>query len=597
MSISRRIQKILPISLLLAAFLFGTQLNAASYTWNGSSSSAWGTAANWTPSGVPGSADVVTFDGSATNFVVALTSNRTVTAINVAANYTFTMGGNLITTDLDISSASTLSLQSGVGTIRVDGALSLGSNCHMVGSGASSVFLLMYGTVGMADLTASIGTKIYTDLHNATFMTSNVVFYDDIDLTNSANDNLILGNYDLYLGVNADIIGHTTDVGSSNGFVKTAAGDCDTGQGRLCKQYTGIGQTFKFPVGMDGEWYTPITITLSCLDAPLTSTVPFPHVSVRAVTNWGSSKGHPDQNQPSFDFGVYWVVKGAGLPFSTGPQFGFSGLMEFANKYRSGSADSLYSAQYKDNWEDACLNLGFWDLKGSVQVVETSGSYRSVPFGKYLSTANDCMYGYGDISCASNTGGTIPVELTSFSARYYDGSVRLKWQTATELNNHGFYVERSLDGENWEDISFIEGAGTSNVPLTYNYTDLLDRGLIDVPQIAYRLRQEDRDGTIDYSGIVYASTGAQPEGVELYKAYPNPFNPSTTLSFSLQEQAHVTLKVYNTFGQQVATVANTEFDAGFHTVEFEGASLPSGVYIAVLEASGAVQQQKLVLNK
>jgi hypothetical protein len=207
------------------------------------------------------------------------------------------------------------------------------------------------------------------------------------------------------------------------------------------------------------------------------------------------------------------------------------------------------------------------------------------------------MYGYGDISCGEAGGGPIPVELTSFSARYYDGTVRLDWQTATELNNHGFYVERSLDGEDWEEISFVEGAGTSNVPLKYMYTDRLMDMLRHAPTIAYRLRQEDRDGTVDYSGIVYAQTGVQPEGVELYKAYPNPFNPSTTLSFSLQEAAHVTMKVYNTFGQEVAMVANTNFDAGFHTVEFEGAELPSGVYIAVLDAAGSVHQQKLVLNK
>jgi hypothetical protein len=323
------------------------------------------------------------------------------------------------------------------------------------------------------------------------------------------------------------------------------------------------------------------------------------------VTNWGNPKGHPDHGQQNF--GVYWVVKGEGLPEATNgaPLFGFSGLMEFSNTYRAAQPDSIFSAMYKapigtsgyGNWEDVCLNTGYWDLKGSIQVLESTGDDRSCPFGRWLSQSAECMLGYGDISAGTNTGGTIPVELTSFSARYYDGTVRLDWQTATELNNHGFYVERSLDGENWEDISFVEGAGTSNVPLKYMYTDRLMDMLRHAPTIAYRLRQEDRDGTVDYSGIVYAQTGAQPEGVELYKAYPNPFNPSTTLSFSLQEAAHVTMKVYNTFGQEVAMVANTNFDAGFHTLEFEGAELPSGVYIAVLDAAGSVHQQKLVLNK
>ena len=89
----------------------------------------------------------------------------------------------------------------------------------------------------------------------------------------------------------------------------------------------------------------------------------------------------------------------------------------------------------------------------------------------------------------------------------------------------------------------------------------------------------------------------RPLSIEMYQAYPNPFNPSTTLSFSLQETVHVTLKVYNTFGQEVATVVNKAMDAGYHSVEFRGSELPSGMYIAVLEAAGNVQQQKLVLNQ
>jgi hypothetical protein len=310
---------------------------------------------------------------------------------------------------------------------------------------------------------------------------------------------------------------------------------------------------------------------------------------VRAVYNHNAQ--HPDANASS-TLWYYWSVKGHGMPASTG----LVGRVAFHAKYRS-QDPNIYSAIYSPNVEDMnpSLLLGSWYLNGSTNGYKQSDTWY-VEFGPYSTSSVGCMPGFGDISVGQGGGG-IPVELTSFSARYLDGSVRLNWQTATEINNHGFYVERSLDGENWEDVSFVSGAGTSNVPLTYSYTDLLTNIPKRVPQIAYRLRQEDRDGSTDYSGIVYASTGAQPEGVELYRAYPNPFNPSTTLSFSLQESAHVTLKVYNTYGQQVAIAADADFDAGFHTVEFEGSALPSGVYVAVFEAAGSVQQQKLVLNK
>ncbi|MFA6232928.1 MAG: T9SS type A sorting domain-containing protein [Bacteroidota bacterium] len=192
----------------------------------------------------------------------------------------------------------------------------------------------------------------------------------------------------------------------------------------------------------------------------------------------------------------------------------------------------------------------------------------------------------------------MPVELTSFSARYIDRSVQLNWNTATELNNFGFAIERSQDSENWEEVGFVPGYGTSSSPKSYAHIDYLNDELAYAPQLAYRLRQMDRDGTTDYSNIVYVKTGELPAGVALYTAYPNPFNPATTISFTMQESANVNLKVYNTFGQEVATLLrNSAMDAGLHTVAFNGDKLPSGVYLAVLEANGVLQQQKLVLNK
>jgi len=640
MSTMRLFTRITGIFVLLI-MLFGAEVLADSFTWTGSSAvspKSWTDAANWTPalgnSGpqtYPIAGDDATFPNAPAGSAAVEIPTAGVAAANIYImdNYEFTMRGNIVTTNFDIAATYTLALVSNAGLIEVDGAFTLATGAEVVGTGTSSVYMYMDGTIAAADLTASVGEKIILYVRNVNMLASDLVVYGHIDLgyvrTNNKQITLYLGGNDLYLGADATIMNHTTDVGSSYGFIQTLGGDCvSSTAGRLCKEatsmdLTGTGAYFTFPVGEEGELYTPITLGITCLSDLIVNPAgfPFAFVSVRAEANWGTLKGHPD-NQQSAKVGVYWPVKGKGLPEDANPdplglpipRFGFSGLMEFANTYRNSQPDSLFSAIYKMHIEDdaACGTSGpfngFWDLKGSQTVQELTGNFRTIPFGQYVPgtppTANpllECMYGYGDISGGVKNGGTIPVELTSFSARYYDGSVRLHWQTATELNNHGFYVERSLDGENWEDINFIEGAGTSNVPLEYNFTDVLDGMLQEVPQIAYRLRQEDRDGTIDYSGIVYAYTGVQPDRVALYKAYPNPFNPSTTLSFSLQDAAHVTLKVYNTFGQEVATVSNADFDAGFHTVEFQGAQLPSGVYIAVLEAAGAVQQQKLVLNK
>ncbi|HTK83173.1 MAG TPA: T9SS type A sorting domain-containing protein [Bacteroidota bacterium] len=83
-----------------------------------------------------------------------------------------------------------------------------------------------------------------------------------------------------------------------------------------------------------------------------------------------------------------------------------------------------------------------------------------------------------------------------------------------------------------------------------------------------------------------------PESYSLHQNYPNPFNPTTTISFDLPEQAVVTLKVYNTLGQEVAVLINHEvMDEGTEDVEFDASGLPSGVYFYRIIAQGVVDEE------
>lgn len=91
--------------------------------------------------------------------------------------------------------------------------------------------------------------------------------------------------------------------------------------------------------------------------------------------------------------------------------------------------------------------------------------------------------------------------------------------------------------------------------------------------------------------------GGHPVEFRLYQNFPNPFNPSTTIRYSLATRAHVTLVVYNTLGQEVARLAEGEQEEGFHEVQFDGRDLPSGVYYYTLRAGGYVQTLMLVLVK
>jgi hypothetical protein len=81
----------------------------------------------------------------------------------------------------------------------------------------------------------------------------------------------------------------------------------------------------------------------------------------------------------------------------------------------------------------------------------------------------------------------------------------------------------------------------------------------------------------------------------LEQNYPNPFNPVTTIRFGLPARSHVTLSVFNTIGQQVATLVEGEQEGGYHEVRFDGSTLASGVYFYRLHAENFVQTKRLLL--
>ncbi|MBU1636599.1 S8 family peptidase [bacterium] len=88
-----------------------------------------------------------------------------------------------------------------------------------------------------------------------------------------------------------------------------------------------------------------------------------------------------------------------------------------------------------------------------------------------------------------------------------------------------------------------------------------------------------------------------PTSVMLHQNYPNPFNPETTIAFDLKSTGHVSLNIYNTIGQIVATLVNRTMSPGRHTVSFNGSSLPSGIYLYRIQADGTTAERKMMLVK
>ena len=88
-----------------------------------------------------------------------------------------------------------------------------------------------------------------------------------------------------------------------------------------------------------------------------------------------------------------------------------------------------------------------------------------------------------------------------------------------------------------------------------------------------------------------------PEQFALSAAYPNPFNPSTSVDLSLNQSGHVNVKVYNVVGQVVTTLASGYMNAGYHTLTWDASSMASGMYFVRVEAGTNVAVQKLMLMK
>jgi hypothetical protein len=228
----------------------------------------------------------------------------------------------------------------------------------------------------------------------------------------------------------------------------------------------------------------------------------------------------------------------------------------------------------------------FWDICGSqiIQLMKNASK----------STA-DLIYTAWIDAGSPNPNGSNPVELTSFTANSSSGKVTLSWKTATEINNRGFEIQRTTYDNNWIGIAFKNGNGTTTNPNNYSFTDNISG--LNVNKLSYRLRQVDFNGQSQYSPVVLVDN-IIPENYNVSQNFPNPFNPSTIIKYQIPQNSLVNLKVYNSLGQEVATLVNGMVNAGSYEVQLNASNLSSGVYYYVIKAGeNFVQTKKMILMK
>jgi hypothetical protein len=193
----------------------------------------------------------------------------------------------------------------------------------------------------------------------------------------------------------------------------------------------------------------------------------------------------------------------------------------------------------------------------------------------------------------------LPVELTFLDAEVDGTVVHLTWQTASETNNSGFFVQRLLGPRasrdeqkpGWTTLGFVDGHGTTSEAQHYRFSDP------DFPSgtslLSYRLKQIDLDGSTHYSEVVEVER-ALPTALRLLSPYPNPVRDRATIDVVIPEGRPATLSLYDITGREVRRLPNV-FSPGEHSHALDTAGLASGIYILRLRNQNHSVSQKLTV--
>ncbi|HRH59805.1 MAG TPA: T9SS type A sorting domain-containing protein, partial [Chitinophagaceae bacterium] len=183
-----------------------------------------------------------------------------------------------------------------------------------------------------------------------------------------------------------------------------------------------------------------------------------------------------------------------------------------------------------------------------------------------------------DVNSISGTLGTLPARLANFKAIKTGSTIQLQWQTPTEINNKGFYIQRSFDGIHFSNIGFAASKavdGNSTLTLNYTFTDNKPGN-----KNYYRLQQTDKDGKISFSSIVQMNMTSS-EKVQLF---PNPVKDKLSISISSSQQ-NFTVIVTDAKGMQVAKKNSTIINGA---TELDVHALTPGIYfVKIIDAKNA----------
>lgn len=195
---------------------------------------------------------------------------------------------------------------------------------------------------------------------------------------------------------------------------------------------------------------------------------------------------------------------------------------------------------------------------------------------------------------ASTDGSPLPVELVYIDANAIDNEfIQITWQTASEINNDGFEVQRSLDGFEFETIGFVKGQGNS---VNKNIYTLDDKNVKLNVVYYYRLKQIDFDGAFEYTSKVSESLNGIEGVIAVSQFIPNPTSSNSNVSITVNKSKLAKIIMFNSLGQMVLNL-DIPLSAGSNLLPFDLNNLSSGIYQTNIFIEDESFSRKLVISK
>jgi len=192
----------------------------------------------------------------------------------------------------------------------------------------------------------------------------------------------------------------------------------------------------------------------------------------------------------------------------------------------------------------------------------------------YVSAAWQGFSGGGISIRVSPDTSVLPVTLLYFTGSLVDDEVHLDWETASELNNDFFEVQKSLDGVTWFKLGIVPGNGTTSIPQKYS---LIDPNPV-VGNNYYRLKQVDFDGAFEFSRIINVVVGDATARTGFIELYPNPTSGPAIASISSLTDQNVYLKVTDMLGRMMEN-RQVNLARGLNNLNLDITKYPAGAYI------------------